>query len=142
MTAIDDFFDDAHACLVHIQELLNKLGSINITLPMRDHLTPEETQDALANLLSQETLLEQLKREAEQETHLLRAACEAAKLGIDASHLGRRQKKRKKVAINQAHHQVRNHCQKFDTFVDQLLVHLVDQKQQLMLHNGQDPNQS
>jgi hypothetical protein len=142
MTAIDDFFDDAHACLVHIQELLNKLGPINITVPVRDQLTTEETQDALASILSQETLLEQLKREAEHEMHLLRAACDAAKLGIDSSDLGRRQKKRKKVAINQAHHQVRNHCQKFEGFVDQLLAHLVDQKQQLMLHDGQDPNQS
>jgi hypothetical protein len=141
MTAIDDFFDDAHACLVRMQALLNRLGAITITLPMRDHLTPEDTQDALASLLRQETLLEQVKREAEQEMHLLRAACEAAKRDIDASQLGRRQKKRKKVAINQAHHQVRNHCQKFDTFVDQWLVHLVDQIQQLMLHDGQDPNQ-
>lgn len=142
MTAIDDFFDDAHACLVHIQELLDKLGPINITVPMRDQLTPAETQAALEIILSQETLLEQLKREAEHEMQLLRAACEAAKLEIDSSNLGRRQKKRKKVTINQTHHQVLNHCQKFDTFVDQWLVHIVDQKQQLMLHDREDPNQS
>lgn len=142
MTTINDFFNGAYTCLVHIQELLNKLGPINITVPVSNRLTPEEAQDALEIILSQETLLEQLKREADHEMHLLRAACDAAKLGIDSSNLGRRQKKRKKVEINQTHHQVLNHCQKFKTFVDQWLAQVVDQKQQLMLNDGEDPNQS
>ena len=142
MTAIDDFFDKAHTYLVHVQERLNKLDPSSSTVPMGDHLTPEETQDTLASILSQETLLEQLKRETEHEMRLLRTACDTAKSEINSLNLGRRQKKRKKIAINQTHHQILNHCQKFETLVDQWLAHLVDQKQQLMLHEGQDPNPS
>ncbi len=79
MTAIDDFFDRAHTYLVHVQDRLNKLDISPITVPMGDHLTPEETQDALASILSHETLLGQLKRETEHKMRLLRSACDTAK---------------------------------------------------------------
>ncbi len=142
MTATDDFLDQAQACLARIRELTSHLDPLTLTVPVPDGLTPEAARSALENVLSQEPLLEQLNREANHEMQLLRAAGDAALLEIDAARLGRRQKKRKKVGINQARRQILNHCQNFKTLVDQGLDYVAECKQHLSPYTRQDPDQS